>query len=79
VFIGFSVQLNGTGSASNTDILVYNWSLSKIPQGSVATLSDSSSSTPEFNINVEGEYVAELMVNDGIGMRSCFLLFLHLV
>ena len=60
-----TVQLDGSGSSDpEDDALTYSWSLSA-PDGSSATLSDATISNPTFDADVDGEYVATLVVNDG--------------
>ena len=46
------------------DDLTYSWSLTK-PAGSSATLSDTTAATPTFTADLDGAYVASLVVNDG--------------
>ena len=46
-------------------ILAYNWSLTSVPAGSSATLSNPTSVNPTFVIDVFGDYEAQLIVNDG--------------
>ena len=66
VTTGESVMLDGSGSEDpDGDALVYMWSLS-VPTDSSATLDDTSSMMPVFTTDVDGEYVAELTVSDGI-------------
>jgi chitodextrinase len=48
----------------------YAWSLDVVPDGSDASLDDSSSSAPAFVTDVEGEYVATLVVTDPTGRAS---------
>jgi len=60
------VTLDGTRSSDvDGDALTYRWSLSSIPSGSVTTLDDPASPMPSFTLDVFGEYVATLIVNDG--------------
>ncbi len=66
VFLGDTVQLDGSGSSdADLDPLTFTWSLTVIPLGSAASLSDSTSATPSFVADVQGLYVAQLIVNDG--------------
>ena len=59
------VQLDGSGSSDpENDLLAYTWTLSA-PEGSSATLSDANIVNPTFAADVDGEYVATLVVNDG--------------
>lgn len=60
------VTLSGsTSSDANGDALTYLWSLTSIPAGSTAVLSSSSVVNPTFTPDVVGDYVAQLIVNDG--------------
>jgi hypothetical protein len=63
--LGSLITLDGSGSIdANGDSLTYLWSLSK-PPGSAAVLADPSSVTPTFTVDLTGNYVAQLIVNDG--------------
>jgi len=63
---GATVNLNGTGSTdANSDPLSYSWSMTAKPAGSQATLSDATSASPSFQADMEGIYIASLIVNDG--------------
>jgi hypothetical protein len=65
VLVGDPVSLDGSGSSDNDgDSLSFSWSLSA-PPGSTATLSDSTAVSPSFVADVTGDYVAQLIVNDG--------------
>jgi len=64
--VGNTVTLDGSGSSDiDGDALTYSWSLTP-PAGSAATLSNTSSVKPTFDIDLPGIYVAQLIVNDGI-------------
>ncbi|MDZ7644677.1 MAG: PKD domain-containing protein [Woeseiaceae bacterium] len=66
VEIGDTVQLDGTGSTDlNGNTLSYRWSFVSRPAGSAATLSDPTSPMPTFDVDIGGDYVVELVVNDG--------------
>ena len=59
------VQLDGSGSSdANGDSLTYAWQLT-VPDGSTATLSNATIVNPTFTADVDGEYTAQLIVNDG--------------
>ena len=61
-----TIFLNGAGSTDpNNDSLSYEWMVSSKPTGSQVAFADSSSSEPEFLTDMYGEYVIELIVNDG--------------
>jgi hypothetical protein len=49
----------------NFDVLSYQWSLTSVPTGSTATLSSAIAMNPTFTADLEGVYVASLVVNDG--------------
>ncbi|MCP4410980.1 MAG: DUF1566 domain-containing protein [Gammaproteobacteria bacterium] len=61
-----SVTLNASSSSDpDNDSLTYSWTMSSIPCGSIASLNNSKSATPEFTADVDGEYTISLVVNDG--------------
>jgi len=63
---GGSVALDGLSSSdADSDPLDYNWTLTT-PAGSGAVLSDNLIAKPTFDTDKVGEYVLELVVNDGI-------------
>jgi RHS repeat-associated protein len=65
-FVGNTVQLDGSGSFdADGDPLTYHWSLVSVPAGSTATLSNPTSVKPTFAVDKAGNYVAQLIVNDG--------------
>ncbi|MEE9248458.1 MAG: PKD domain-containing protein [Dehalococcoidia bacterium] len=65
VATGAEVQLDGSGSSDpEDDDLTYSWTLS-VPEGSSATLMDANTINPTFDADVDGTYVATLVVNDG--------------
>jgi MYXO-CTERM domain-containing protein len=64
--VGDTVTLNGGGSNDvDGDGLTFAWSLSSIPAGSTATLSNATVFNPAFLMDLPGTYVAQLIVNDG--------------
>jgi hypothetical protein len=66
VAVGGTVVLDGSNSSdAEDDALTFRWTLIDVPQGSTAVLSDSTSTAPEFVADLEGVYVAELVVSDG--------------
>ncbi|HEV8635606.1 MAG TPA: PKD domain-containing protein [Chloroflexota bacterium] len=68
VFVGTLVQLDGSGSSDvDGDLLGFQWSFVSRPAGSAATLTDPTAPGPAFVVDVPGQYVIELIVNDGAG------------
>ena len=64
--VGQSAQLDGSASSDQDgNSLTYHWTLTSIPPGSQATLSDAAAVKPTFLVDVPGTYVATLIVNDG--------------
>ena len=65
-FVTNTVILDGSGSSDiDGDPLTYSWSLTSLPVGSGATLSDATAVNPTFIIDLPGTYTAQLIVNDG--------------
>ena len=64
--VGSTVTLNGSGS---TDVdgnpLTYDWMFVSVPTGSTATFSNPTAAKPTFVADRAGQYVAQLIVNDG--------------
>jgi hypothetical protein len=63
------VTLDGSGSNDPDlypDPLTYFWSLTSVPNGSLARLSDKSAEMPWFIADKPGFYIAQLTVNDGL-------------
>ena len=61
------VALNGTQSAdADGDVLTYEWRIVSAPVGSVPVLSNTNAAQPDINIDSHGEYLLELIVNDGL-------------
>ncbi len=70
IVTGSVVQLDGSYSSDpEGDPLSFSWTLS-VPVGSSATLSDGSVVDPTFTADVDGAYVATLVVNDGTSDSS---------
>ncbi len=66
VTVGTKVQLNGARSTdADGDPLTYRWSLITVPAGSLAALNDPAAVNPTFTADLQGAYVAQLIVNDG--------------
>ena len=65
-FVGDKIVLDGTNSTDvDGNLLTYAWSFVSKPQGSLATLTNPTSVNPSFAIDVFGNYVVQLIVNDG--------------
>ena len=65
-FVGSLITLDGSASAdADGDPLTYDWSLLSIPSGSQADLDNPSLIQPSFVLDIAGDYVAQLIVNDG--------------
>ena len=63
---GSTVQLNGSGSTDiNGDRLTYQWRIGSKPEGSNATLTNPTFVNPTFVADRSGNYIIELVVNDG--------------
>jgi len=63
---GGLVTLDGSASSDlDNDPLTYKWSLTK-PNSSNSQLSDMAAAGPTFTPDIDGEYIATLIVNDGI-------------
>jgi hypothetical protein len=60
------IALDGSGSSdANGDPLTYSWTLASKPALSLAVLLDPTSVSPTFILDLPGDYVVELIVNDG--------------
>ena len=66
VFVTDLVKLDGSNSSDvDLDALTYQWSISAKPAQSSATLSNPASERPSIKIDYPGNYVIQLIVNDG--------------
>ncbi len=66
VAVGSVVTLNGTGSTdADGQPLTFSWSLLSKPAGSTAQFSDVTAVNPTFTVDQAGDYLAQLIVNDG--------------
>jgi hypothetical protein len=58
--------LNGIASSdTNGDALTYKWSFTSMPTGSLVSLSNPTTASPTFTPDIDGTYIAQLIVNDG--------------
>lgn len=65
VFTTDTVQLDGSSSSDvDGDILTFFWQFTQKPQSSNSTLSDPTLINPTFEVDIFGEYILELTVND---------------
>jgi hypothetical protein len=61
-----TVQLDGSGSSDlEGEAITYEWSIVEQPTGSTAVLNDATIVNPVFVPDIAGEYLVELIVNDG--------------
>ena len=66
VQMGETVMLNGSGSTdADKNTMTYDWSFVSIPSGSAAALSNPTAAAPSFMADKAGQYVVQLIVNDG--------------
>jgi hypothetical protein len=64
--VGQIITLNGGDSSDlNGDVLSYRWSLLGRPDESTAQLSNPYTETPQFQVDKQGGYILQLIVNDG--------------
>ena len=65
--VGAPVVLDGRGSADvDGDPLTFRWSFTTRPGGSAAALDDPALARPTFVPDLPGDYVGQLIVNDGV-------------
>jgi K319L-like, PKD domain len=66
VLLGDIVILDGSASTDvDGDPLTYSWTFISRPTGSTATLSGANTAAPSFTADQQGNYVVQLVVNDG--------------
>lgn len=67
VSVGTTVVLDGTASRdADGNALIWKWAMITKPTGSVAALNDPTIARPSFTVDRDGEYIAQLIVNDGL-------------
>jgi cytochrome oxidase Cu insertion factor (SCO1/SenC/PrrC family) len=65
--VGTMVQLDGSGSSDiDGDTLTFSWALLTAPAENNAVLSDVTAVTPSFTVDRPGDYLVQLLVNDGL-------------
>jgi hypothetical protein len=65
-FPGDAITLDGSASGdADGDSLNFSWSLVSAPEGSQATLDDPSAERPDIVVDLAGDYILQLIVNDG--------------
>jgi len=65
--VAATVQLNGSSSSdADGDPLTFKWSFLSVPAGSGATLVNSTAVAPTFVADRPGNYIVQLVVNDGM-------------
>ena len=67
-----TVTLDGSGSSDPEEDypLAYSWQFASKPVGSTVVLSDASTVSPLFTVDMLGDYVIELVVTDSLGAQS---------
>ncbi len=69
--LGETVTLDAAGSTDlDGDKITYRWSLVSVPAGSTASLDDATALRPSFTVDLAGDYVVQLIADDGSGELS---------
>ena len=67
MLVGTTQTLDGSlSSDADGNSLTFRWALTTRPAGSAAVLSDPNAVAPSFVVDQPGDYVAQLIVNDGL-------------
>jgi len=64
VDVGEEIELQGSGTDPDEDTLTFRWSITNMPTGSGAFLSNPHSQNPKFIPDVVGSYTFQLITND---------------
>jgi len=60
------ITLDGSGSTNPSGTpLTYAWAFTSLPAGSTAVLTNATSMSPSFTVDRDGDYVVQLIVNNG--------------
>ena len=79
-FTGEILELNGSSSFDpDNDPLNFSWSLVSRPEGSSVTITDSQTVVSQIVPDIEGLYIAQLIVNDGHSLSDPDLVTLTVV
>ncbi len=66
--VGDPVDVDGTASWDpNLDALLFMWTLTEVPPGSLATITDPTAPIANFTPDLDGEYTLTLNASDGAG------------
>ena len=66
LYLGYIAPLDGNGSSDpDGDQLIFVWTITSAPPGSISILSDPNIANPTFMPDVIGTYTFTLIVNDG--------------
>ncbi len=77
VSLNTATTLQGSATDADGDSLSYSWLLVSKPAGSSAALSNTTTLTPSFTPDVDGDYVIQLFVSDGQSTSIPDVVVLH--